>query len=330
LILTLSTVGAASMMLTGVVPWQSSESPGIVAISVMVGWTAILTGSALLLARFIPAPAAITGVALTVAAFTIDAALGGALQPGSLLNSRPIFGLRWYGFGNVTFASYAAAGLILAGYVAHRFLLARRRRAAVVAVAAIGSGVVICEGWPTMGSDFGGVIALSPAVLWLVLALSGVRITWPRLLIIAGSAVVAVGLISVLDWARGPDRRSHLGNFIQRIIDGDALDVVSRKAIAAYHSLTGPLGIGALIIGIGCWVVIFRYALPLVRQQFSTIYPVLIALLGTAILGALVNDGGGSVWLTVTAYTTVTIAWFCADYAVRRGWTIGPPSPVRR
>ena len=93
----------------------------------------------------------------------------------------------------------------------------------------------------------------------------------------------------------------------------------------------GPVRVdGALIIGIGCWVVIFRYALPLVRQQFSTIYPVLIALLGTAILGALVNDGGGSVWLTVTAYTTVTIAWFCADYAVRRGWTIGPPSPVRR
>jgi hypothetical protein len=330
LILTLSTVWAASMMLTGVLPWQRSESPGIAAISVMIGWTVILTGSALLLARSIPAPAAITGAALTVAAFTIDAALGGALQPGSLLNSRPIFGLRWYGFGNVTFASYAAAGLILAGYVGHRFILAGQRRAAVVAVAAIGGGIVICEGWPTMGSDFGGVIALSPAVLWLALAISGVRITWPRLLIIAGSAVVAVGLISVLDWARGPDRRSHLGNFIQRIIDGDALDVVSRKAVAAYHSLTGPLGIGALIIGVGCWVVIFRYAMPLVRQQFGTIYQVLVALLGTAILGALVNDGGGSVWLTVTAYTTLTVAWFCADYAMRRGWTIGPQSAVRR
>ena len=330
LILTLGTVWAACMILTGAVPWQHSESPGVAVIAVMLGWAVILTTGALLLARFVPAPAAITGAALTVAALTIDAALGGAMQPGSLLNSRPIFGLRWYGFGNVTFAAYASAGLILAGYVAHRFLLAGRRRAAVVAVATIGFGIVICEGWPTMGSDFGGVIALSPAVLWLVLTLSGVRITWPRLLIVGGSAVIAVGLISVLDWAQGPDRRSHLGNFIQRIIDGDAQDVVSRKAVAAYHSLTGPLGIGALVIGIACWVVIFRYALPLVRQQFSTIEPVLIALLGTAILGALVNDGGGSVWLTVTAYSTVTIAWFCADYAVRQGWTIRPPSPARR
>ena len=330
LILTLATVWAACMILTGAVPWQRSESPGVAVIAVMLGWAVILTTGALLLARFVPAPAAITGAALTVAALTIDAALGGAMQPGSLLNSRPIFGLRWYGFGNVTFSTYASAGLILAGYVAHRFLLAGRRRAAVVAVATIGFGIVICEGWPTMGSDFGGVIALSPAVLWLVLTLSGVRITWLRLLIIGGSAIIAVGLISVLDWAQGPDRRSHLGNFIQRIIDGDAQDVVSRKAVAAYHSLTGPLGIGALIIGIACWVVIFRYALPLVRQQFSTIEPVLIALLGTAILGAVVNDGGGSVWLTVTAYSTVTIAWFCADYAVRQGWTIRPPSPARR
>jgi hypothetical protein len=323
-------VWAACMILTGAVPWQRSESPAVAVIAVMLGWAVILTTGALLLARFVPAPAAITGAALTVAALTIDAALGGAMQPGSLLNSRPIFGLRWYGFGNVTFSTYASAGLILAGYVAHRFLLAGRRRAAVVAVATIGFGIVICEGWPTMGSDFGGVIALSPAVLWLVLTLSGVRITWPRLLIIGGSAIIAVGLISVLDWAQGPDRRSHLGNFIQRIIDGDAQDVVSRKAVAAYHSLTGPLGIGALIIGIACWVVMFRYALPLVRQQFSTIEPVLIALLGTAILGAVVNDGGGSVWLTVTAYSTVTIAWFCADYAVRQGWTIRPPSPARR
>ena len=48
----------------------------------------------------------------------------------------------------------------------------RQAAAAVAAVGAIGFGIVICEGWPSMGSDFGGVIALTPAVLWLMLALS--------------------------------------------------------------------------------------------------------------------------------------------------------------
>ena len=61
--------------------------------------------------------------ALPVAAFTVDAALGAPMQPGSMLNSRPIYGLRWYGFGNVTFAAYASAGLLLAGYVAPPCLL---------------------------------------------------------------------------------------------------------------------------------------------------------------------------------------------------------------
>ena len=124
----------------------------------------------------------------------------------------------------------------------------------MVAVAAIGFGVVICEGWPSMGSDFGGVIALTPAVLWLLLVLSGIRITWPRLLAVARPAVVAIGLISVLDWPRGPDRRSHLGNFVQRIIDGDALDVVARKAVASAETIVSPLGLGSLILGIAVWV----------------------------------------------------------------------------
>ena len=105
---------------------------------------------------------------LIVAAFTADAALGGPLQSGSLLNSRPIDALRWYGFGNTTFAAYATTALLLAGYLAHRLLAEGERRAAVVAVAVIGFGVVIiCEGWPSMGSDFGGVIALTPPVLGL-------------------------------------------------------------------------------------------------------------------------------------------------------------------
>ena len=177
-------------------------------------------------------PNVIAAVAISVAAFTVDAALGAVMQAGSMLNSRPIFGLRWYGFGNVTFAAYASTGLFLAGYLAHRFLTAGKRAAAIAAVGTIGFGIVLCEGWPSMGSDFGGVIALTPAVLWLMLALSGVKITWPKLLAIAGLAVLAVGADLVLDWLRGPDRRTHLGNFVQRILDGDALDVISRKAVA--------------------------------------------------------------------------------------------------
>ncbi|HLM21387.1 MAG TPA: hypothetical protein VK390_07680, partial [Propionibacteriaceae bacterium] len=330
LILTLGGVLPAAMMLTGAVPWQKSSSPGLVVSIVVVAWSAILTALALLVGRLAQVPAIIAATALSVAAFTFDAALGGVMQPGSLINSRPIFGLRWYGFGNVTFAAYASAGLILAGYVAHRYLATGRRVAAIVAVAVVGFGIVICEGWPSMGSDFGGVIALTPAVLWLMLALSGVKITWPKLLAIAGSAVLVIAVISVLDWLRGPDRRTHLGNFVQRILDGDALDVISRKAVASADTIVSVVGIGSLLIGVVLWIVIFTYLVPRVSPDFSTVRSTLIAALVVAILGTLLNDGGIFVWLTVTAEIAAVAGWFFLDWAERNDWTVSTVRAERR
>jgi hypothetical protein len=321
LILTLGGVLAASMMLTGALPWQYSSSPGLFVSVLMCAWLIILTALALLVGRIAQVPNIIAATALTVTAFTIDAALGAVMQPGSLLNSRPIFGLRWYGFGNVTFAAYATAGLLLAGYIAHRWLTADRRGAAVAAVGVIGFGIVICEGWPSMGSDFGGVIALTPAVLWLMLALSGIQITWPKLLAIGGAAVLAVAVISVLDWRRGQDRRSHLGNFVQRIIDGDALDIISRKAVASAETVLSIMGIGSLLIGILLWIVIFKYVVPRIAPDFTTVRSVLIAVLMIAIVGSLLNDGGISVWLAATAQVTIVMGWFFFDWAERNEWT---------
>ena len=330
LILTFGGVLAAAMMLTGAVPWQNSGSPGLFLSLLVAAWSVILTALALLIGRLAQVPNAIAAAAITVAAFTVDAALGAVMQPGSMLNSRPIFGLRWYGFGNVTFAAYASAGLFLAGYLAHRYLTAGKRVAAVAVAGIIGFGIVICEGWPSMGSDFGGVIALTPAVLWLMLALSGVKITWPKLLAIAGFAVLTVGVISVLDWIRGPDRRSHLGNFVQRILDGDALDVITRKAVAAAETMASPLGVGSLLIGVTLWIAIMAYLVPRVSADFTTLRSTLVAILIVAILGTLLNDGGISVWLTATAEVTVVMGWFFLDWAEHNDWAINTVGAERR
>jgi hypothetical protein len=328
LIMTVGTVLTATMMLTGSVPWQGFSHPGVTLGLLAACWAAVLTLAALGLARRLAVPAAIVGAGLTVATFTADAALGAVMQPGSLLNSRPIFGLRWYGFGNVTFAAYASAGLLLAGYVAHRFRTAGRPHAAIVAVAAIGFGIVICEGWPSMGTDFGGVIALVPPLLWLLFALSGARVAWPKLVLAGLGAVVAITIIAVLDWRRGPGARSHLGNFVQRVIDGDAADIVVRKAIASIETIISPLGLISLAIGIPLWIVAFRWALPRVAPAFSTIRPVAIAGLAVAVLGTVLNDGGISVWLTATAAYAVTIAWFVLDELARNPSLPTTPTPT--
>lgn len=327
-ILTFGTVLPASMMLTGSVPWPRADHPGVALVVAVLAWSGVLTAAALLLGRRLAVPAAVVGSALAVTAFTVDAALGGPMQPGSMLNSRPLYGLRWYGFGNVTFAAYASAALLLAGFVAHRLRGAGHPRAAVVATAVIGFGVVVCEGWPTMGSDFGGVVALTPPVLWLLLVLASVRLTWPRLLVVGVSAVVAVTAISVLDWSRGPDRRSHLGNFVQRVLDGDAVDVVSRKAVASAETVLAPAGLVCLVVGVALWVLVLRWALPVLEEDVTTLRPVLLAALATAVLGTVLNDGGISVWLTVTGVVAITVAWFCVDHVQREGWPARGVAPV--
>ena len=109
---------------------------------------------------------------------------------------------------------------------------------------------------------------------------------------------------------------------MQRILDGDALDVISRKAVAAAETIASPLGIGSLLIGVVLWIVILTYVVPRVSPDFSTVRSTLIAILIVAILGTLLNDGGASVWLTATAEVAVVMGWFLLDWAERNNWAI--------
>ncbi|MFL5513357.1 MAG: hypothetical protein ACJ8CN_13115 [Gemmatimonadales bacterium] len=309
-----ATILPAAMLLTGALPWNATRWPILVLLMTLAGWGIALTVAVFAGAKRLNVPFAVAGAAVTVTAFTIDAALGGVMEPGSMLNSRPVNGGRWYGFGNVTFAVYAAAALVLAGYLAHRLRTSGHRRAALVSVAVIGFGVVLCEGWPSMGADFGGVIALTPVLAWLLLRLADMPITWPKLLGVAVSALVLVAVISLLDWLRGPTARTHLGAFFQRVLDGDALNIIIRKAVAASGSILNPLGMGAVLVGVIVWVFLFRRLLPALRCEFTTLHTVAVAALGVAILGTAVNDGGITIWYTVTLTFTVTVLALWVDH----------------
>jgi hypothetical protein len=322
-ILAFGCVLPAAMVLTGVVRWWAARSPGPVLTLAVVAWAVGLTVLVITVANRRRLPVAVVGAAVTVATLTVDAALGAAMQPGSMLNSRPVDGGRWYGFGNVTFAVYAVATLVVAGYLAERLQRAGHRSAALAAVALLGFGAVVVEGWPSMGADFGGVLVLTPAVLWLLGALSGVPITWHKVLSAGAAAALLGATISWLDWRRGAGR-SHLGAFVQRVIDGDAQDVIIRKAVAAGLSLTAPLGIGSLIIGAVLWVIVFRYAVPALADACVTLRAVAVAAFGVAVLGTLLNDGGVSVWLTVTASFTIIVSALLIDRIYhRQRWSKG-------
>jgi hypothetical protein len=311
----------AALMLTGSFPWAASPHPAIALVITFCLWVAALTSATLLLSRWRRIPVPIIAAGLTMATFTTDAALGGVMQPGSLLNSRPVVGGRWYGFGNVTFGCYAASVLVVAGYLSHRYLRRGHRWVAVAAVLVIGGLAVICEGWPSMGSDFGGVITLTLAVLLLAIGISGRRITWGRAIMIVVIAAVAAATVSLADWARGPGHRSHLGDFVQRVISGDAWPILIRKGVASAQTLIMPLGIIVIIVGATVWWLIFRRVRHAITDDLWSTYAVTAgAALVTGVLGTLVNDGGIAVFLTVTGPFAATTAGLLLYRVQAYGW----------
>ena len=301
-----ATMIPVAMALAGALPWNKTYLPTLVLCLTVAGLCATLTVIGVAASERLNTSIGVVAAAFTVTVLTVDAALGAVLQPGSMLNSKPTNGGRWYGFGNVTFAVYAGATLVLIGYLADRLDAAMRRPTAIITLAIVSVGVVACDGWPSMGADLGGVLALTPAIIWLLYALVGIKIKWRAALICGAVAVALVAVISWLDWRRGPTARSHLGNFVQRVLDGDAQDIIIRKAVAATESLFAPLGAIAVIAGTALWILIFRVLGPLFDNRETT-RAVAFAILVVAIVGTLLNDGGISIWTTITVTFTVAL-----------------------
>ncbi len=168
--------------------------------------------------------AAVTVVALGVDVIGSD---GDHLSLTSVVGVAPLRAGRFYGIGNVAFGILSASGLILAGCLAS-WLLPRRWWAAGTVVV-VGLMTAAIGGVPLWGADFGGIPAMVAATLVLAMAAAGLQLTLVRVLLIGVTAVVVSAAVMVLDWLRGPGARTHLGDFVQSVVDGEASDIVLRK-----------------------------------------------------------------------------------------------------
>jgi hypothetical protein len=168
--------------------------------------------------------AAITVVALGVDVIGSD---GDHLSLTSVVGVAPLRAGRFYGIGNVAFGILSASGLILAGCLASWLL--PRRWAAAGAVVVVGFLTAAIGGVPLWGADFGGIPAMVASTLVLAMAAAGLHLTVLRVLLIGGAAAVVSAAVMVLDWLRGPQARTHLGDFVQSVVDGEATDIVLRK-----------------------------------------------------------------------------------------------------
>lgn len=257
----------------------------------------------------------------------VDGILGTPLQVGGMFAQGPVTGGRFYGFGNSTFAVFAAATLVTAAY-AGRLLLPKGRAQAAAAVLAVGLLAVVVDGAPDWGADFGGVISLTPAVLLQAWLTWRGRASWRALLAIGAAAVLAVAAFAVADYQRPPADRTHLGAFVARVLDGDVWDVFARKLSMSFGYLNNPGG-WALLVAV---ILLAAAALWPQRVPFAAYRrfaaeepmarPTLLALVVCGVVGMLLNDAG----VTVPAILAGFAMQWLVTYLVHSPRPAVPPS----
>jgi len=134
----------------------------------------------------------------------------------------------------------------------------RRRGAALAVASAVAAFAVIACGWPQFGGKVGGVIAIVPCYLLLLMAMAGIRITVRRVLVVLGSGVALFALFALVNYlvpATGP---SDIGAFAGNLVHGHAGGLLQRK----WTSMLGSLAV----------------------NTYSPLVPVVIVLVGLMLL----------------------------------------------
>jgi hypothetical protein len=298
LLLVLSALPIGLYLMTTWAWWRSSD-PGVTMWLAMAGATLTVAGLAALAPRrpVWAAPAVVAGV--TFGVLTLDALLGTPLHRGSPLGPSPTLGGRYYGFGNPTYSVYVAGALVASAALGWWLRERGHRWLAMLTSGAIGVTALLVDVLPSLGADVGGGLVLLPAVAMVVLAVGGLRVTWTRAGLIGAAGVLLVAGIGVLDWLRPPDQRSHLGRFVQSVLDGTAWQTISRKGDYALRSLTtGPvawLTVALVVLG----VVLVWSRSPLrarwftrAQQRWPVLRMLMVGLLIAAAAGSVANDYG--------------------------------------
>ncbi|NHA70031.1 hypothetical protein EPD83_018515 [Phycicoccus sp. CMS6Z-2] len=322
-----------STFLANLVPWWRFPVEMLAVTAAVLGFVVVIAGLALRgpWRHWVLGPPAVVAL-VTMVVLAADVMTGSRLQLSSLMGLQPVVGGRFYGMGNPTFALFATAAVILATALSSWLVLRGRRETAFVAVVVVGVVAVVVDGAPFWGADGGGPPALVPAFASLAFAVLGLRLTWRRWLVVGASVVVLFVVVAVLDWLRAPASRSHLGNFVQAVLDGNGGDVVVRKAQQNVELVqqTAPLSYLVPVALLVLALVLARptswgsRALARSHEAAPTLRAGLVALLICLTIGFLANDSGVAIpavgaTLAVPLVVSVTIASLLNEQYARAG-----------
>jgi hypothetical protein len=287
-----------STFAANLVPWWRLPAPALVFLAVLGATVALVAAGAVRASRRHPIGGLRFVAVVTVLVLGGDVLLGSRLQLGSVFGQNPVVGGRFYGFGNTSFALFGLAALVLVAWVAG----SRWRSPRVMAGLAVGLLVVFLaiEGLPSLGADFGGPPALLLGGLVVIATAAGVRLTVGRAVLAVLGAGLLVGLVAWLDWRRPAASRTHLGEFVETVVSGEAGAVIGRKLAQNLTNLGSPpllaISIATLVLVLVAWRTGWR--------PVDAGVPVLRGAAVLAVVGFAVNDSG----LVIPAFVALVLA----------------------
>lgn len=282
LCLTVASLPAACLG-AAMLPWWEAEAP-----------TSFFTSVSILIATLLALVACTgpwrdrpIGPALVIAAFStfficLDVATGSHISMDSPFGSFSLLGARFFGFGNVYYSVCAIWTLLLCGCVTSlgrpaAFRGKRNSRLPVwlanLFIAFLGIAFMVVDGLPRFGADFGGPISFLPGFLVLVLLLNGKRIGIKRMLVVLMVAAGASVGLAFADWMRPAAQRTHLGNFVQSIINGDLQVIITRKLLANLASWGSITYVWSLLCCLLVFVILVLPALSLTPMPTNLFLP---------------------------------------------------------
>jgi hypothetical protein len=210
---------------------------------------------------------------------------------------------RFVGLGNLAFALFGSAAIVLAALIVDR--TGRRGLGLAIGLLAV---VLLLEGLPTLGADVGGVASMVPAFGVTALLLAGRRIGWREALALVLATAVALLAFAFIDAARPEDVQTHLARLADHVLEGrwtTFFRSLSRRWQASLGGaeLAAWLTVSALVVAAGVYATLAALGRvgPRVaaRERHG---PTVAAAAGLAVLGIIglvANDSSVAVPLTM-------------------------------
>lgn len=293
-----------------------------------MGWASAvqwgIAGALAVAALLLPGPRWAGGVALLVLSavmLSADVITGSRLQLNGVFGVSPIVAGRFYGVGNLGFAILMASGIL--GLTGVLDLRGYSRAPAWTALPL--AALIVVDGLPQLGADFGGILAGVPAVIVTYSLARGRRVRWRTLVAVGVAAVGVAASLALVDLARPPAVRTHLGRFAGQVVSGGfpALwMVIARKAEANIRLWALTPWTYTIPILVGVLAMLMWRPVGVLRDVIAS-HPVLRAglwgSLVAGIVGYTVNDSGVAIPAMVMAHVVPLFVLMGLQKLVPRG-----------